>query len=239
MIRSPNANSSEDELEQFPFGVGEDGENILKANVVKARVKPLPSRNPKTRIPNWRVPGEGPIWVERLAIVENFMDILVGLDPPHLQQTIGEREEVAFTTLGTKQWLPEVAHLTLGAVKHGLDASKILEGGDVLKWLKAGGIIDALHRRWCRGPEDAVVDVLRALAEFHGVEVRFEKSHALTVEFRQRCGCGAILTLLILLEAFASWLALLRLRDNAYRLGVTQRPTTVTIRHVVSSGMIV
>jgi hypothetical protein len=237
MIRSPNANSSQDELEQFPFGVGEDGKDILKANVVKARVKPLPSRNPKTRIPNWRVPGEGPIWVERLAIVENFMDVLVGLDPPHLQQTIGEREEITLTTLRAIQWLPEVTHLTLGAVKNGFDASKILESGNVLQRLKTGRIVDALHRRRCRGLKNAVVDVLCAFAKLNRVEVGFEKSNAFAVEFRQCRCCGAVFALFVLFETLASWFAFFCFCDNAYRLGVTQRPTTVTIRHVVSSGI--
>jgi hypothetical protein len=127
MIRSPNANSPEDEFEQFTLRVREDGEDILKTNIVKDRVKPLPSRNPKTRIPNRMVPGEGAVWIKRLTIVENVMDVLVGLNPLHLEQTVREAKQVVLSTLRSKQRLPEVTDFALGRVEDAFNSFEVLQ----------------------------------------------------------------------------------------------------------------
>jgi hypothetical protein len=171
VIRSTHTNSPENELEQFTFCVGENGEDILEANVVKDRVKPLPSRNPKTRVPNWMVARERSVGVEGLSIVENVVNILIRLNPTHLQQTVSECVEIAFSTFGAIQWLPKVANLTLSTIENCLDAGKILESGNILKRLETGGIVDAFHRLWRCRLQDAMIDVLCTLAEFHCVEI--------------------------------------------------------------------
>jgi hypothetical protein len=232
VVRSTDADSAEDELEELTFRVGEYGKDVLKTNFVKDRVKPLPSRNPKTRVANRVVPGEGSIGVKRLPIIKNVVDILIRLNSAHLEQSIGESVEIAFTTFGPIERLPEVANLTLSTIEDRLDAGEIFECGDVLKRLETGGIVDAFDRRRGGWFEDAVVDVLCALAEFHGVEVGFEECDAFAVEFRQRGGCRAFFTaFLLLFEAFATRLALLGFLDDAYRLGVSECVSTVFVTH--------
>jgi hypothetical protein len=171
MICSAHTNSSEDELKQFTFCVGEDGEDILEANIVKDRVKPLPSRNPKTRVPNWMVSRERPVGVEGLSIVENVVNILIRLNPTHLQQTVSECVEITFSTLRAIEWLPKITNLTLSTIENCLDAGKILESGNILERLETSRVVDAFHRRWWCRLQDTVIDVLCALAEFHRVEI--------------------------------------------------------------------
>jgi hypothetical protein len=83
MIGTANSDPSKDKLEELPFGMGEDGEHVLKSNIMQDWVKPTPGRNPQPRVTNGTIARKSTVWVEGLAIVKYVMDILVGLDLLH------------------------------------------------------------------------------------------------------------------------------------------------------------
>jgi hypothetical protein len=62
-----------------------------------------------------------------------------------------------------------------------LNASVLLDGGDVLKGLEATGVSDTLDFRWALGDKDTVVHVVSVLGEFHVVVKSFEESPPLVV----------------------------------------------------------
>jgi hypothetical protein len=234
MICSTDANASEDELEKFSFSMRKDREDVFEPDSVERFIEPLASRNPNARVAHRVVTSERSVRVEGLAIVKNLVDVLVALDSTHLQETVGESEEVRFPSFRPKQWLPKVTDFGLCCGEDRFDSREVFESGNILQRLEASWIGDSLDsRRWSR-LEHTMVNMLGPLTQLHSVEMRLEQVDPFSIQLRKSCGGGLFLRiLLVFVESLASWLALFDFAENINRLGIRERTTRESIRHVV------
>ena len=89
VICPPHTDPSQDESKHFLLGFGEDCENIAKLNLTQRRVKPIPVRNPDTRVEN-NFATPAPSWVKGVSIVKCLVNVFCLVHPLHFKQAFGE-----------------------------------------------------------------------------------------------------------------------------------------------------
>jgi len=182
MVGATDADPADEELQQLALGCWENGEDILEANLTEARTEPLSRRDPDGRVVDEALAVELGSRVEAVVVVEDLIGVVRPLHVLQAEHALGCELQVGVTTLGADERLPELADIRVHAGVNRLQALELLQRVDVLQRLEPRRVGHALDLGRLLGDEDAVVDVVAALGEFH-VEVELaEELHTLGVE---------------------------------------------------------
>jgi len=184
MIGSANSHSSEDELKHLHLSFWEDGEDVLKRDLLQLFVKPFTSWDPHARVANESKPAETPVRVKGVAVVKSLVDVDVLLNALHCEQALGKVCEISLARLRAKERSPKVSYLGLSRFKRALDPLKVLECRDVLQRLKASGIVDTCDLLGSARPEDTMLDVVSGLTQFYMKVERAQVLYTFVVELR-------------------------------------------------------